>query len=147
MHSSWIKIIGLKSDPIKFVLVVLGWGVSLASLALTGIVSGVIIPRAAAKPNMPISGIALYYAAIFGVSLLAGLVLSNIARSLIGSLASNSFAAALTYLALIIPGLTGIIPETIAEDLAITFTFTAFFPFAMFLGLIGGLLGSMFTEI
>jgi hypothetical protein len=126
--------------------VVLGWGVSLASLALTGIVEGVIIPRVAVKPNMPVLGIALYYAGIFGVSLLAGLVLSNIARSLIGVFVSNTVAAALTYLALIIPGLTGVIPETIAEDLAITFTFTAFFPFGLFLGLLGGLLGAVFTE-
>ncbi len=137
---SWIKTIGLKSSRVKFVLVVLGWGVSLASLALTGIIAGIIIPRAAAKPNMPILGIALYYAGIFGVSLLAGLVLSNIGRSLFGVLVSNSLAASLTYLALIIPGLTGLIPETLAEELAIAFTFTAFFPIALFLGLLGGLL-------
>ena len=125
----------------------MGWGVSLASLALTGIVEDVVIPRAAVKPNMPVLGIALYYLAVFGVSLLAGSVLSNIVRSLIGVFVANGIAIALTYLALIIPGLTGVISETIAENLAITLTFTAFFPFAVFLGMLGGLLGAVFTEI
>lgn len=144
---SWIKIIGLRLGRFRFGLVVLGWGVSLASLALTGIVEDVVIPRAAVKPNMPVLGIALYYLAVFGVSLLAGSVLSNIVRSLIGVFVANGIAIALTYLALIIPGLTGVISETIAENLAITLTFTAFFPFAVFLGMLGGLLGAVFTEI
>lgn len=143
---SWIKTIGLRLGRVRLGLVVLAWGVSLASLALTGIVEGVVIPRAAVKPNMSVLGIALYYAGVFGVSLLAGLVLSNIARSLIGVFAANSVAFVLTFFALIIPGLTGIIPETIAENLAIVFTFTAFFPFAIFLGLLGGLIGAAFTE-
>jgi hypothetical protein len=95
---------------------------------------------------MPVLGIALYYAGVFGVSLLAGLLLSNIARSLIGVFAANSVAFVLTFFALIIPGLTGIVPEVIAVNLAIIFTFNALFPFAVFLGFIGGLIGAVFTE-
>lgn len=124
----------------------MGWGVTLGSLALTGIVDGVVIPRAAVNPKESVLGIALYYLAVFGMSLLAGVVLSNVARSLIGVFAANSIAISLTFLALMTPGLTGVISETVAENLAITLTLWAFFPFPPFLGLVGALLGAVFTE-
>jgi len=96
---------------------------------------------------MPIQGVALYYAGMFVVSLLAGMILASVPRSLIGAFVSQTIAASLTYIALILPGLTGILDQTTVENLAVDFVFTAFFPLGMFLGLFGGLIGAVFTEI
>ncbi|OLD13346.1 MAG: hypothetical protein AUI93_01240 [Crenarchaeota archaeon 13_1_40CM_3_52_10] len=144
---SWVKTIGISIGRKGSALVILGWGVTLASLAVTAIVYGIVIPRAAEKPNMPIQGVALYYAGMFVVSLLAGMILASVPRSLIGAFVSQTIAASLTYIALILPGLTGILDQTTVENLAVDFVFTAFFPLGMFLGLFGGLIGAVFTEI
>ncbi len=134
---SWVKTIGISIGRKGSALVILGWGVTLASLAVTAIVYGIVIPRAAEKPNMPIQGVALYYAGMFVVSLLAGMILASVPRSLIGAFVSQTIAASLTYIALILPGLTGILDQTTVENLAVDFVFTAFFPLGMFLGLRG----------
>ncbi len=146
---SKIKSIGLRISRAKPGFVVLGWGVSIAGLALTAILQGITIPHSAKsypQAGTELLGETLYYAGIFGVSILAGLLLANIATALLGFFASYGLGMLLTYLALILPGLAGIIPESGAEVSAIVFTFTALFPFALLVGLVAGVLGAASTE-
>ena len=142
-----IKIIGSKLRPFKPGVVALGWGVSIASLAFTAITQGVLIPHAfESVPQSIIGLVVLYFVAVFGVSVLAGLVLADIGQALLGFFASYAVGWLLTYLALALPGLVGIIPEAIAEQSALALTATALFPFALLAGLVGALLGAAYNE-
>lgn len=135
---------------IKPGLVVLGWGISIASLAMTGILQGIIIPHSAQytpQGGSVLLGVVLYYAGIFGISVIAGLMLADIGAAVLGFFAAYGIGIILTYFALDSPGLAGVIPEAAAELPAIAFTFTALFPFALLLGLVGGLIGAASSEL
>ena len=122
----------------------------MAGIALTGIVNGIIVPHYPLYSSQNPFGFLenlLYYAGIFGISILAGVLFGEIGRGLLGFLASYSLALVLTFLALVLPGLTGIISETAAQDLAISFVFAAFFPFGLFIGLVGGILGAASSDV
>jgi len=147
---SRIKAIGFTWRRAKPTFVVVGWAVSLSSIALTGIVQGLIVPHvhfSSDRSLIEVLGDALYYGGMFGVSTIAGMFLGEIGKGLFGFLASYFTAIVLTYVMLILPGLTGIIPEIGAENLAVQFTFTAFFPIAIFVGLIGGILGAALKDM
>lgn len=144
-----VKIIGPKLVRAKSGLVVLGWGVSIASLALTGILQGIIIPHSAQyvpQAGVGILGVALYYGGIFGLSILAGWVLADISKAVLGFFVSYGVGLFLTFLALVGPGLAGVIPESVAELSAIVFAFTALFPLAFLAGLVGAVLGAASSE-
>src|SRR5207245_11677821 len=82
-----VKGIGPKLVRAKSGLVVLGWGGSIASLALTGILQGIIIPHSAQyvpQAGVGILRVALYYGGIVGLSILAGWAMSDIAKALRG---------------------------------------------------------------
>jgi hypothetical protein len=91
-------------------------------------------------------GQSLYYAGIFGVSLIAGTMLANIGKTLLAFLISYTAGIVLTGVALLIPWWFGPAPEAFAEQTALSLIFSAFFPFPMFLGIIGGIVGSAATE-
>jgi hypothetical protein len=145
-----VKGIGQKLARAKSGLVVVGWGVSIASLALTGILQGIIIPHSVQyvpQAGVGILGVALYYGGIFGLSLLAGWVLEDISKAVLGFFVSYGVGLLLTFLALTGPGLAGVIPESIAELSAIVFAFTALFPLAFLAGLVGAVLGASSSEV
>ena len=145
-----VKGIGLKLVRAKPVLVVLGWAVSIASLALTGILRGIIIPHSSQyvpQAGSGILGVAVYYGGIFGLSILAGWLLADTSKAVVGFFVSYGVGMFLTFLALAMPGLAGVIPGSIAELSAIVFAFTALFPLAFLAGLVGALLGAASSEI
>jgi hypothetical protein len=145
-----VKGIGLKLSWAKPGLIVLGWGVSIASLAMTGILQGIIIPHSVQyvpQAGVGVLGVSLYNAGIFGLSLIAGRVLEDISKAVVGFFASYGIGIILTFLALAMPGLVGVIPESIAELSAIVFAFTALFPLAFLAGLVGAILGASSSEI
>lgn len=112
---------------------------------MTGIVNGVLIPRAALETQ--ILGTAFYYAGVLAISAIAGLLLASLSKTLIAFVGSYTIGIVLTLLSLDLPGIFGTIPEPVSESVAITFTFTAFFPFPLLLGLVGSMIGALFTEI
>jgi hypothetical protein len=145
-----INAIGRKLVWAKPGLVVLGWTVSIASLALTGILRGVIIPHSAQyvpQAGVGILGVALYYGGIFGLSILAGWLLADTSKAVLGFFVSYGVGMFLTFLALAMPGFAGVIPGSIAELSAVVFAFTALFPLAFLAGLVGALLGAASSEV
>jgi hypothetical protein len=133
-----------KSRP---VLVVLGWGVSLASLAVTVVARAVLVPHAGVVFSSETTLlIALYYAGVFSVSFLSGLMLRSLPSAVLGFFCAYALGILLAGLAFDLPGLLGLLPETVAEYSAIVFAFTALFPLALLVGLVGGLLGAATTE-
>jgi hypothetical protein len=119
----------------------------MAGFALTAIMSAAVLPNHfnSVFDVSPV-GFILYHVGIFGISLIAGLFLASISKSLLGFLASYTLGIILTWLALAFPGLTGTISAAPAQDLATVFTLTAFFPFALLIGLAASILGAVFTE-
>jgi len=91
-------------------------------------------------------GVALYYGGIFGLSILAGWVLADISKAVLGFFVSYGVGLFLTFLALVGPGLAGVIPESVAELSAVVFAFTALFPLAFLAGLVGAVLGAASSE-
>jgi hypothetical protein len=132
----------------RSVLVVLGWGASLASLAVTVVTRAVLVPHAgiALFSNETTLLIALYYSGIFSVSYLSGLMLRSLSQAVVGFFCAYSLGIVLAGLVFDLPGLLGILPESFAAYSAVTFTFTALFPLALLVGLVGGLLGAVTTE-
>jgi hypothetical protein len=142
-----IKTIGLKLLRARAALVVLGWGTCLANLAVTAIAYGVLAPRAqyysqATSTQTGLLLFALYYVGVFGVSLLSGFVLESISTALVGFFCSYVLAMVLTGLILDLPVVTGFVPQAFEANLATGIIFTAFFPFALIVGLMGALLGA-----
>ncbi len=144
-----VKHIGARLLWASDALVVVGWSVSIASLALTVVTQGILVPHAfeyVAQSSIETLEVALYYSGIFGASILAGLVLARVPTALVGFLASYALGWLVAYLALILPGLFGIVPEAAVEETAIVLTATALFPFALLVGLVGSLVGSAYME-
>ncbi len=128
---------------VKAGLVVLGWGIFLASSAVTAVLQGLLLPArfyGGTNTQAPV-GVGLFFAAIFGVSILAGAVLADAATALLGAFGSYIIGVGLTFLALSIPTLQSRVPPALVSDAAVVFTFTVFFPFPIPIILIGGLLG------
>jgi hypothetical protein len=129
--------------------VILGWGTCIASLATTAIFQAIAVPRGGYYgfgSSIIVLGTVLYYASMFLVSFLAGFILENVGKALIGFFTSYMIGIILTFLALYLPALGGLLFEPLAEITGITFTFTALFPFPLLAGLVGGLLGAAASE-
>jgi len=142
-----IKAIGLKLFRAKEALVILGWGTSLANLAVTAVAHGVLVPQAEYYSEATTSQIglllfALYYAGFFAVSFLSGLVLRSISTAMLGFFGAYIVGLLLTALILDLPVITGFLSQTVEANLATGIIFTAFFPFALIVGLMGALLGA-----
>jgi hypothetical protein len=137
---------------LKLVCVILGWGTSLSALTLGAVFQGLLIPQGkgillpevmGASPF----GLGIFYAGIFAVSVLAALVISDAGNALVSCLASYGLSAVLTYIILALPGFIGAFPfPEVLIQAAIVFTFTASFPFALLLEIIGTLLGTSLSE-
>ena len=115
---------------------------------MTGITNALLIPHRGAAFFTAETDIlfAVYYAAVFGVSLLSGVVLRSLTLSLLGFFSAYMLCLLLTGLALDLPGLAGLLPETVTEQTALVLTFTALFPTALLVGLVGALLGAASSE-
>jgi hypothetical protein len=147
-----IKTIGLKLSSVTPGLVVIGWGTSLASLAVAAISHGILVPHAGyySEATPPTQStlllVILYYAGVFGISLLSSYLLRSISSALLGFFCSYGIGMLLAGMALDLPGLTGSVPQAFGLNLVIGVIFTAFFPFALIIGLVGALLGSASTD-
>jgi hypothetical protein len=143
---SKIKTIGARLSKARSLFVVLGWGLSLTSLTLAAITSAVLVPHAGVE-SFQLLGVVLYYAGVFAISLLSGLLLRSLTVAVPGTFVAYMLGLVLTGLVLDLPGIVGILPEGIAENSALVFTFTALFPFPLLVALVAGVLGAAITEI
>jgi hypothetical protein len=120
----------------------------LGSLALTAIVQGLVVPH---NPQFGISSalleIVLYYLGVLAICATAGLILENITTALVGYMAASAIAIVMCSVALTLPGTFQYVPEVAAENQALLFVFTAFFPITMLLGLAAALMGAAAREL
>ncbi len=91
---------------------------------------------------------AAYYLAWIGLAVLAGIILRDLGVALVSFLISYGLGAALTYYVLALPGLISSDSafREILVKASVNFTFTAFFPFPIFLGLLGSIVGVAIDE-
>ncbi len=132
--------------------VVLGWGTAYASVTLGALFQGLFLPRIFGPPSSGMNGgnaagPLIFYFAIFGISILGGLVTEDTTMALASFFMSYLLGAALVYFVLALPGFVGAFPlaEALVET-AIVFTFTALFPFPLIIGLFGTILGVALAE-
>ncbi len=131
---------------VKPILVVLGWAVSTSAILLAAVFQGYLTPTASgpfAVGKQPFE-VTYYYLALFGISILASLVMEDPGLSLLGFFASYAVGAVITFSVLSLPAFlrTVLFPEseTVAR-IALTVTFLAFFPLAILIGLLGTFFG------
>jgi len=133
-------------------LVTLGWGTSFAAATLWAIFQGLLLPKSTILPpsiwqTEPFL-LALYYAMIFGISFLSGLCIGDLDKTILGFLASYLIGATVIYEVLSFPGLNTLdigFRETLAK-FSVDWTFNALFPFPLFIGLFGGIVGAAMQE-
>jgi|SRR5712664_1052387 len=134
---------------LKPLFVILGSGTSSAAVVLAAIFHGFLIP------HVPFfrSGVAgaewatpLVYLGIFGISILAALVIGDLGTAIGSFFAAYLLGAAITFLVLVLPGYTGGLPSPdLIVPAGVQFTFTAFFPL-LFVELVATLLGVALSE-
>lgn len=89
----------------------------------------------------------LVYLGVFGISILAALVIRDLGAAVLSFFASYGLGMILTYLVLVLPGYAGVIVATNALiQTAIVVVFVAFFPVLLLTGLVGTLLGTALSE-
>jgi hypothetical protein len=142
----------LSPRTLRFFLVTLGWGTCFAGATLWGIFQGFLLPKLATAPpsiwQTELLLLGLYYAMIFGVSFLSGLCVGDLGKAIVGFLAAYLIGAVMVYELLVFPGVTGSdigFRETLAK-FAVNWTFSALFPFPLFLGLFGAVIGAGLEE-
>jgi hypothetical protein len=91
-------------------------------------------------------GRGIIYLEIFGISFLAALILKDPGTALASFFASYALGAGVTFLVLALPGFLGEYPPGVLVQLSVLFTFTAFFPFPLLIGLLGTVLGFGLAE-
>jgi hypothetical protein len=141
-------------NKVKPFLVVLGWGTTIASFVVGAMFQGLLIPQYAGggdlQPEIIGRGpgeLIIFYILIFGLSMLASLVLADFAKGLGGFFASYVIAAGLTYFIIALPGYVGAFPlPDVLVTLAVNWTFAAFFPLLFLVGFAATIAGSALAE-
>lgn len=136
---------------VKPFLVTLGWGVSNASITLSGMFQGILLPRGRGgllgETQIGPVGPLVFYLAYFGISVVAGLALQEPGSTLFSYFVSYGGGAIITYWILTLPGTIGVFPvPEILVRVAIIFTFSALFPFPLIFGLLGTFLGLVLAD-
>lgn len=136
------------------ILVILGWSTSMAAFTLTTIFQGQLLPKNINGGGLysqvinanPIT-LWIFYVGNFATCVLAAMVISDAAKTLIAFFASFIGSAIITDLVLALPDLAGIYPVTGAlQEAAVIFTLTAFFPLLLLVTLSGTIVGIALGE-
>jgi hypothetical protein len=95
---------------------------------------------------MPFLGISIgkwiFFSEILGIAVIASFLMEDFAQAFFSFVCSYSLGVVIAYWVLILPGLLGalLFPQLLITS-AIYFTFVVFFPFPLFLGLVGTVIG------
>ncbi len=148
MKGFLIKNLG-RLSILKPLALILGWGTSIAGLALFGVFAGFLLPQkyyGGTGGTLP-AGPWLIYLGFFAVSLLGGAVVADPGRSLLSFLVSYAVGGFFTYWILALPGFLEVTPvAAVLVSASLVLTFTALFPFPLVLGILGSLLGVAVSE-
>ena len=128
--------------------ITLGWAIIVASIILQAMYK----PRYALTIVSPLSLTILDYFGLLAASVLAGIILSDAQKVLLGYIASLFMSVLIMFLALISPAFLGTVKYVSAGGLsllyggAIVLIFQHVFPYAMFVIFLGGVLGGILGE-
>ena len=133
-------------------LVVLGWGTSLAALTLGTIFQGYLLPTTeggllpqvyGASP----AGLWVFYLGSFGISAVAAMVIYDAGPAIVAFFFAFGLTASLTATVLALPELIGTIQTNgVLQETSILNTFSALFPLALIVNLVGTLVGIALGE-
>ncbi len=127
-------------------LIVIGWATSDAAVVLAAMFHGLLLPQYHGTLDAYSTTIAVYLG-LFGISVLAALVMGDFASAIGSFFASYLLAMGMTYLVLVLPGYTGALPSPeVIISAAVVFTFDAFFPLPLLIEFAGSLLGLGLSE-
>ena len=136
-------------EGLKVLLVIAGWATSIAAFTLQAIFQGQLIPVTALAQGGNVSSpyaVDLFYTGIFATSVLAAMILDDAGKAIVSLLASYLLADVIVYLVIALPGLLGLFfPEVLAKT-AISFAFSASFPVALLLEMVGTFIGIALAE-
>ena len=134
-------------SKLRLPLIVLGWGTSLAALTLGTIFQGYLLPttQGGLLPQVygesPV-GLWIFYLGCLGISALAAMAINDPGPGIIGFFISFGISAFLTAFVLQLPEAVGIVQSNgVLQETAILETFSAVFPLALIVDLVGTLLG------
>jgi len=89
----------------------------------------------------------IFFLEILGIAVIASFLLEDFAQAFVSFVASYILSAAILYFVLILPGLLGSLAFPVVLDTsAIHFTFVVFFPFPLFIGIAGTIIGVSLAE-
>jgi hypothetical protein len=137
---------------VKVPLIVLGWGASLASLTLGAIFQGYLLPTTGGGLLPEVYGASplwlwIFYLGSFGISALAATMIYDPAPAIIGFFFSYGICAILTFIVLALPEFIGIIQTNgVLQKVAILHTFSALFPIALLVDMVGSIAGVALGE-
>src|SRR5882672_3479597 len=128
-------------------LVVAGWGTTLAALTLGTIFQGLLLPNP--SELLPESYGAnplwlwVFYLGSFGTCVLAAMLIADFGQSIVSVFFAFGLNVFITFVVLALPDFSGIVqPPGILQESAVLFTFNALFPFPLFVALFGTIVGS-----
>lgn len=141
-------------------LVTLGWGISFGAITLWAIFQGLLLPtfKGAPPPNGPLTEtqrLTLYYSAVVGLSILSGIIIANLGRTIGSFIGSYGLGSLIIFVVLSDPGLSAselkslnlLLTREALTTVAIDLTFRVVFPFLPFALLFGGILGTALEEL
>lgn len=137
---------------LRIPLIVLGWSVSLSALTLGTIFQGYLLPTTGGGLLPEIYGASplglwIFYLGSLGVSVVAAMAINDTGPAIVGFFAAYGLTAFFTFLVLAMPELLGIIQTNgVLQEAAILHSFSALFPLALIVNLVGTLLGIALGE-
>jgi hypothetical protein len=135
----------------KPLLVVLGWATSLATLTLGVMFQGLLLPNASELSPESYGASSLwlwvFYLGSFGICILAAMLIADLGQSVVSVFFVYGLTGLITFAVLALPDFLGIFqPPGFLQQLAVTSTFNALFPFPLFLYFIGTIAGNVLGE-
>ena len=135
----------------KPVLVVVGWATSLATLTISIIFQGLLLPNAYELSPESFGSSSLlfwiFYLGSFAICVLASMVIFDFAQSVVSFFFAFLLNALIIFFVLVLPDLLGIVqPQGTLQEPSVTFVFDALIPVSLFVDLAGTIAGSAISE-
>jgi len=139
--------------------VTLGWGTSFGAVTLWAIFQGLLLPTFAGQPPPDVQKtltlrLALYYVAILGLSVVSGMTIADLGKTIGGFVGSYGLGGLIIFEVLSAPNLSAyalrqlnlFLTREALTTAAIDLTFRVLFPLPLFALLLGGIVGAALEE-
>jgi len=143
----------------RTLLVTLGWGTSFGAITLWAIFQGLLLPNFTTGPPPEVQQtetmrLALYYSTVLGLSVLSGVLIADLGKTIGGFAGSYLLGGIIVFLVLSAPnlsdatlsGLRLYLTRQGLDKISLDLTFRVLFPLPIFVLLLGGILGGALEE-